>query len=863
MAASGSGNRNCQASRYSMRESSTVLLSRTRFLTALFASGLILIGSATAADDTAWKTQLTRRGKTVIASASEDGYNLSIARVDHAIPTQAAQVQTASVLFDAMFALAQDELGKARVETMRYPAFDNNEPFVCGCLVAGERWLWVWTRDIAYATDLGLFRFDPKDARTSLEFKLSGLRELPGTAASSKTPSAAPGLALYPVQDAGSGGSWPVSTDRIAWFLGARHLTGEPAFAEKVYKALVATLAQDRRFVFDARQGLYRGETSFLDWREQTYPAWTAHNVVFIAESFALSTNVLYYEALQLAAKLAQSRNDRMAAQYREQAGALKLAIDRRFWREDRGLYMSYVGAADFPSTIEAYDLLGTSLAIISGVAPAARARRALANYPTWSDGSPAVWPERQEVPVYHNRAMWPFVSAYALKAARALDEPVRIAHELRSILGSAALAGSNMENYELSTNNARETGFAASDAPAADRGDFALPKDHPGAAAASGAAQRSTPPDRGDFRLPGQAAPGATGKLPPGAAGSVAKAAAAPAPVSRPRKQSNEPQRSGPVVNSRRQLWSIAAYLDLVTEGVFGLTDSGAIEPKLPRELLPMLFGERREIRLELPDRRITLVLPAQLGEQDNLLIAGTKSGTRADTRVQLRGVRVPASPLPLDRPAFAPETPAAPTVERDGESWQIRGVGAPAQQLYVNDRSVGAFSGAATLPYRRELQCISLTARSADGIESLPSQPVCVGETETVGGDWPRTWTAHNDGRYQLRLNYQNSHGPITTAITAATKMLTAQCAGVPALIAPVVMPHSEGMQSSTAVAFSARAGQPCTFTLDEGFNMTFLAHNAKFTGGPGGPRGPVNSADIGDLQIVELHQEQGSGR
>ena len=843
-----------------MRESSTVLLSKTRFLTALFAAVLIFTDSATAADDTAWKTQLTRRGKTVVASASEDGFNLSIARVDHPIPVQAAQAQTASVLFDAMFALAQDELGKARVETMRYPAFDNNEPFVCDCLVAGERWLWVWTRDIAYATDLGLFRFDPKDARTSLEFKLSGLRELPGTASSSKARPAASGSALYPVQDAGSGGSWPVSTDRIAWFLGARHLTSEPAFAEKVYKALAATLAQDRRFVFDAQQGLYRGETSFLDWREQTYPAWTAHNVVFIAESFALSTNVLYYEALQLAAKLAQSRNDGMAGRYREQAGALKLAIDRRFWREDRGLYMSYAGAADFPSTIEAYDLLGTSLAIVSGVAPAARARRALANYPTWSDGSPAVWPERQEIPVYHNRAMWPFVSAYALKAARALDEPVRIAHELRSILGSAALAGSNMENYELSTINARETAFPTSDAPAAEGGDFALPKDHAGAAAAPGAAQRSTPPDRGDFRLPGQVAPGAAGKSPSGAAGSAAKAAA---PFSRPRRQSNEPQRSGPVVNSRRQLWSIAAYLDLVTEGVFGLSDSGALEPKLPRELLSMLFGERREIQLKLPDRRITLVLPAQLGEQDNLLIAGTKSGTRADTRVQLRGVHVPASPLPLDRPAFAPETPAAPTVERDGENWQIRGVGAPAQQLYVNDRSLGAFNGAATLPYRRELQCISLTAHSAEGIESLPSQPVCVGETETVGGDWPRTWTPHNDGRYQLRLDYQNTQGPISTGITAATRMLMVQCAGATAQTAPVVMPHSEGKQSSTAVAFSARAGQRCTFTLDEGFNMTFLAHNAKFTGGPGGPGGPVNSADIGDLQIVQLHQEQAPAR
>jgi len=67
---------------------------------------------------------------------------------------------------------------------------------------------------------------------------------------------------------------------------------------------------------------------------------------------------------------------------------------------------------------------------------------------------------------------------------------------------------------------------------------------------------------------------------------------------------------------------------------------------------------------------------------------------------------------------------------------------------------------------------------------------------------------------------------------------------------------MPHSDGRQRSSAVSFDAHAGQRCTFTLAEGFNMSFLAHNAKFTGGLGGPDGPVNSADTGDLQIAELH-------
>ncbi|HET7062821.1 MAG TPA: Six-hairpin glycosidase-like protein, partial [Rudaea sp.] len=577
----------------------------------------------------------------------------------------------------------------------------------------------------------------------------------------------------YVVQDTGSGGSWPISTDRIVWFLGARHLLDGPAFAGKVYKALNDTLAQDRRYVFDAARGLYRGETSFLDWREQSYPAWTAKDVTFIAESYALSTNVLYYEALRLGARMARERHDAVARAFERQAAELKASIDREFWREDRGLYMSYIGGAGAPRKIEAYDLLGTSLAIIAGIAPPGRARRALANYPTWDAGSPVIWPERAEAPIYHNRAIWPFVSAYALKAARALDEPARIAHEMRSIMRGAALAGSNMENYEFTT--------------------------------------QAVHVDDGE--------------------------------------------RSGPVVNSKRQLWSVAAHLGMVVEGVFGLTGDDHIEPKIPRELVPMLFGERDEIRLDLPGRRVTLVKPAHLADSDDLLIAGAISGDAADTRVQLRGVHVAQSPLAFGRPAYAPATPAKAQVERDGANWRVRDAAGGALNLYVNGTRVTTFHGETVLPYRATQQCVSVTARGSDGIESLPSQPVCVGDSTSVTGDWPRHWTAPVSARYSARLDYRNAHGPINTGITAAVKTLVVDCGGSPKQAATLVLPHSDGEQFSTAAIFVARAGQACRISLDDGFNMSDLEHYARYTGGEGGAQGPINAADYGDLQIVPL--------
>ena len=773
-------------------------------------------------DDGTWHTRLTGDGRTVTAEARDEGYRLvGSAAGERVIRRQPASTQTASVLFDAMFALAQEELGAAGTASIQDRAFNKGAPIPCACLTTGAMWPYVWTRDLAYATDLGLFRFDPVRARNGLRFKLSGVRD-EAQAKGKQEP------ASYVVQDTGSGGSWPVSTDRISWFLGARHLLDDEPFAAEVYKALAATLAQDRRYAFDRSRGLYRGETSFLDWREQSYPDWTAHGVTFIAESFALSTNVLYHEALELAATMAQSKDAAAAGRYREQAGALAAAIDREFWREDRGLYMSYIDGATSPRPLEAYDLLGTSLAIVSGVAPKLHARRALANYPTWEAGSPVIWPEREPIAVYHNRASWPFVSAYALKAARALDDPARIAHELRSILRNAALTGSNMENFELPVVPEKPAAPAGSDGSAADaaNGD-SVQQERP---------KKKGAPPKNSRNLPPSMGPAMQKSQPPGSLLAQLKGG----------------EHKGPVINSPRQLWSIAAHLDLVVEGVFGLTDRGTVEPKLPRELVTMLFGDREEISLKLPDRQITLVKPANLQVEDNLLVAATTSGTPAAVRVQLRGTHVEAPALALGRPAFAPATPGSPAIERSGQQWHVHTATNAALELYVNNRHVGTFTTDTNVPYRPELQCISVTARSAAGIESLPSEPVCVGDVQSVSGDWPRHWTAAQDGHYQIRLNYLNRHGPINTGITAAVKMLSVNCAGS-VVSAPVVMPHSEGKQQSTAVEFDARAGQRCTFSLGDGFNMSYLAHYANYTGGEGGKSGAVNAADIEDLNIV----------
>jgi hypothetical protein len=708
-----------------------------------------------------WQQSLSWRGEGASMQADGDGHVLHVTPAAGAsrmvaIAPQALATETASPLFDGLFALAQQEMRQDQVTAIRDSAFDHGRPLPCDCYQTGEKWPYVWTRDLSFAADLALARLDPERTRRSLRFKLSDVR----------TPGVPQGL--YVAQDTGSGGSWPISTDRVVWFLAARHLLDDKAFADETWQALRDTLAQDREYAFDEGIGLYRGETSFLDWREQTYPAWTEKDVRFIAESFALSTNVLHYEALRLAVDMASRRHDdAAAATWRAQADALAKSIDNRFWNRKRGMYMSYIGTAAHPVPFEAYDLLGISLAVLSGAVPEQRARESLANYPATEAGSPVVWPQHRDVPIYHNRAIWPFVSAYALKAARGVEAPERIAHELRSLMRGAALAGSNMENYEFLS----------------------------------------------------QAAHVDDGAL------------------------------SGPVVNSPRQLWSVAGYLDMVLEGVFGLQADGSIAPKLPTSLVPMLFGDRDAIRLRLPDRSITLQRPRELS--GNLLVAGKVRREGDGTIVELVPKTVDATPLRLDVAQFAPPAPPAPEAVAGDAGWMLKA--SAATRLYVDGAARNATGSGTVLPADGVSHCASATRAGDDGLESLHSPTVCVGDRAEVAGEWPRRWTPAHAGRYRAVLRYENQNGPINTGVTAAVKRLSFQCGDGPAQVRPVVMPHSVGEQDSTGVEFEARAGQACVVALQDGFNMSDLRHFERYTGGKGGEEGPLNEARIGALEIM----------
>jgi hypothetical protein len=299
--------------------------------------------------------------------------------------------------------------------------------------------------------------------------------------------------------------------------------------------------------------------------------------------------------------------------------------------------------------------------------------------------------------------------------------------------------------------------------------------------------------------------------------------------------------------------LWSVAGYLSMVLEGVFGVEDDGRIAPKLPVSLVPTLFGERDRIRLDDGTQRYVLVRPKQLAGE--LLVAGAIQRDGTTTTVQLvplAGRAAMPSPAIL-RPAavFAPATPAAPVPRETTAGWQIP---VPADHVLWRDgQTLSPAGGIATIARDGASHCLSLTRRDGT-LESLHSPMTCVGPQQVLAGATHWQWTAPSAGRWRARLRYDNPNGPINTGVTAAVKTLVLQCEGQPDQRRPVVMPHSVGEQDSTAVEFEAPAGS-CRIALEEGFNMSALTHFAQYNGGKGGKDGVLNQARVSALTLMPV--------
>ncbi|HKP75634.1 MAG TPA: hypothetical protein VJT67_08830 [Longimicrobiaceae bacterium] len=336
----------------------------------------------------------------------------------HADLSAFPRVHSPQRLLDALYAMSLEELTQLVRED--------------GALSAGAKWPGVWTRDVAYSSILSLAIVAPDAVRKSLEAKVDSAGRI--------------------IQDTGTGGSWPVSTDRMTWALAAWELyaaTGDRAWLRRAYDVIRRSAEADLHAVMDRESGLALGEQSFMDWREQSYPRWM--QPADIARSSALGTNVVHAATYRILADMAAELGER-DARWQTAAAGLRAAINLHLWQAGAGYYAEYRYGRDFPTLSPRSDALGEALAIIYGVAGPERAARVASRTPLVAFGAPTFWPYIPNMTRYHNGALWPFVNAFWTWAAADAGNTAAVEHGLASIYRPAALFLTNKENMVAET---------------------------------------------------------------------------------------------------------------------------------------------------------------------------------------------------------------------------------------------------------------------------------------------------------------------------------------------------------------------------------------------------------------------------
>ncbi|MFV5703787.1 MGH1-like glycoside hydrolase domain-containing protein [Flavobacterium sp. XS2P12] len=290
----------------------------------------------------------------------------------------------------------------------------------------GAKWAGVWTRDISYSIILAFAYLEPEVAKISLLKKVKRDRI---------------------IQDTGSGGAWPVSSDRTIWASAAWEVyktTGDKEWLKKTYRIIKNSAADDYKTIRSTQTGMYSGESSFLDWREQTYPKWMSNMDIYVSQN--LGTNAAHYQTHQILSKMASILGE-PHQEYDAIASQIKKGINEQLWMEDKGYYAQYLYGRNFLMPSKRFEALGEALAVLFDVADAKQSKMILSQSPITEYGVTCIYPQIPGIPPYHNDAIWPFVQSYWNLAAAKVGNEKALNHGLASVYRAAGLFLTNYEN--------------------------------------------------------------------------------------------------------------------------------------------------------------------------------------------------------------------------------------------------------------------------------------------------------------------------------------------------------------------------------------------------------------------------------
>jgi len=214
----------------------------------------------------------------------------------------------------------------------------------------GKEWAGVWTRDISYSIILSMGILQPKVAMISLKKKVKNGKI---------------------IQDTGTGGAYPISTDREIWAVAAWEVykvTGDKDWLNYAYTVVKNSINDDLHNIYDPQTGMVKGESSFLDWREETYPTWMQPADIY--ESECLGTNAVHFEANTVLSEMAiELGNKEDEKKYSEVAAKIKKGVNQYLWQDDKGYFGQYLYGRNFKMLSPKAEALGEALSIYFDVA--------------------------------------------------------------------------------------------------------------------------------------------------------------------------------------------------------------------------------------------------------------------------------------------------------------------------------------------------------------------------------------------------------------------------------------------------------------------------------------------------------------
>tara|TARA_R110001583_G_scaffold58103_3_gene173471 strand:- start:6234 stop:8468 length:2235 start_codon:yes stop_codon:yes gene_type:complete len=287
------------------------------------------------------------------------------------------------------------------------------------------------TRDISYSVILALAITNPEISKKSLMHKVNNDKI---------------------IQDTGTGGGWPISSDRMTWSIAAWEIyltTGDKLWLKKAYRIIKNTTKTDLNVVWDYNEHLFKGESSFLDQKEQIYPQWMDAKDIF--SSFSLSTQAIHYKSLLVLSKMGKILNHD-TQKYEHISDALKKSINEKLWLKDKKHYAQFKYDSYSSNISDKTDNLGQSLCVLFDIADDEQKNHIVNNTVQLPYGIPCFYPQTPNTSAYHNNGICPSVQAYWNWASTKTNNDESIKHGLASSIRSSALFLTNKENMLAET---------------------------------------------------------------------------------------------------------------------------------------------------------------------------------------------------------------------------------------------------------------------------------------------------------------------------------------------------------------------------------------------------------------------------